>query len=382
MKIAIVAPATFSDLTDLVEGNPIDGIAFPLISLFARKFHEAGHDVTLISNGTGFKSVTTWEGDRFQLIGTPRRSRARHYCRDFYRDEVNHMLSQIQQVKPDVVHAHWTYEFASAALKSGYPTLVTAHDFPPVIFWYIRDTYRFFRLLYSTKVILQAKNLTTVSPYIAKLFKTFYLKRDIQVIPNGLTIPTITKKHSDKKDIAVALISNWDKRKNVKSALQAFSIARQRCPSVTFHLFGAGHGPGQEASIFAEEQKISDGVCFHGFKSTDFLSRFLLDTADILLHPSLEESFGMSILEAMSIGIPVVAGINSGAVPWVMGNGSGYLVDVTKPIEIADRLVELSNDHMLRAKLGQTGINRVKECFNIDNVANMYLNRLQSLCHS
>jgi glycosyltransferase involved in cell wall biosynthesis len=289
------------------------------------------------------------------------------------------MLEQLRRVNPDVVHTHWTYEFASAALKSGYPTLVTAHDFPPVIFWHIRDSYRLFRLLYSVKVIAQAKNLTAVSPYLAQLFRKFYFKRQIEVIPNGLTIPTTIKLHAAKDDIAVVLISNWDRRKNVKNALLAFSIAKQKCPNLTFHLFGSGHGPGQEASIFASDQDILDGIYFHGFKSIDYVNRFLLDKADILLHPSLEESFGMSILEAMSIGIPAIAGEGSGAVAWVMGDGSGFLVDVKNPIEIASRIVQLSNDHELRAELGKAGANRAKQYFNIDMVAEMYLNRLQSL---
>ena len=60
----------------------------------------------------------------------------------------------------------------------------------------------------------------------------------------------------------------------------------------------------------------------------------------ILLHPALEESFGMAIVEAMVLGLSVVAGRDSGAVRWVLDEGrAGFLTDVKDPNAIAESLL-------------------------------------------
>jgi YD repeat-containing protein len=62
-----------------------------------------------------------------------------------------------------------------------------------------------------------------------------------------------------------------------------------------------------------------------------------LDTTDILVHPSREESFGMTIAEAQLAGVVVIGGAHSGAVPWTLDyNRAGRLVDVrsTKDLSV------------------------------------------------
>jgi len=62
----------------------------------------------------------------------------------------------------------------------------------------------------------------------------------------------------------------------------------------------------------------------------------ILDEASALVHPSLEESFGNTLLEGMSRRLPVIGGEKSGAVPYVLGHGQyGILCDVEKPTELA-----------------------------------------------
>eukprot|EP01031_Cornospumella_fuschlensis_P052636 gene52636-64327_t len=101
-----------------------------------------------------------------------------------------------------------------------------------------------------------------------------------------------------------------------------------------------------------------------------------LGELDALLHPSLEESFGVVLAEAMALGLPVVAGRDSGAVPWVMGAdasgqcAAGVLVDVREPAAIASALRSLFDDSYEARSLA--GLDRVRQNFSAASVIARY----------
>ena len=101
-----------------------------------------------------------------------------------------------------------------------------------------------------------------------------------------------------------------------------------------------------------------------------------LAAADALLHPALEESFGVVLAEAMALGLPVLAGRQSGAVPWVLGAdaagrcATGLLVDVSSVLDIAVALPRLFDvDYPSRSA---SGIERAHRLFAPASVAGAY----------
>ena len=96
--------------------------------------------------------------------------------------------------------------------------------------------------------------------------------------------------------------------------------------------------------------------------------------ATIFVHPSLEESFGLVLVEAINAGLPVVAGENSGAVPWVLANGeAGILVDVKRPEAIARGIAQLLDDeNATRAIVGRAQ-EHVAKNFSSEAVCEAYL---------
>jgi glycosyltransferase involved in cell wall biosynthesis len=110
--------------------------------------------------------------------------------------------------------------------------------------------------------------------------------------------------------------------------MKAFAQFKKCHPEFELHLYGQDFGVGQTAEIWSKQQGIASGMMFHGAISHRQLLEEL-SRSDLLLNSSLEESFGLSIAEAMGMGLPVVAGDSSGAVPWVVGGG-GVLCDIRK----------------------------------------------------
>ena len=104
--------------------------------------------------------------------------------------------------------------------------------------------------------------------------------------------------------------------------------------------------------------------------------------ADILVNPSLSESFGRSLIEAMSCCVPVVA-TRAGGMPDVVGDGkTGLLVESNDPDGLAGAILQLLSDDELRSSMGQAGRRRVLELFTweklVENLSRNYEEILES----
>ena len=93
------------------------------------------------------------------------------------------------------------------------------------------------------------------------------------------------------------------------------------------------------------------------------------DKAFLLVHPSLEESFGNILIEAMARGLPVIAGKYSGAVPFVLDHGNvGALCDVRNSDEIFYEILKLLNNKSKIKSMSLKGIKHVKEHYSQEAV--------------
>lgn len=334
---------------------PTGYLGAPLMGILIGELLRMGHRVTAITTDPTLPAhpgTVTRQGPGFSFVVCAARPRAwRNNGRkpgrvvDFFASERELVHQQMLAAGPDIVHAHWSYEFALAALAQPAPHLITCHDAPGVILRYTRSPYRALRYLMARTVFRRGQAFTTVSDYMARELAPF-LPATPQVIPNPVA-PAVFALGRDRPRPAsrkVAMVCNgWSRRKNPEPGLRAFSLWRAAEPTAELHLYGADFGPGELAEQWAQAQRLTAGIFFHGRMPHLKLVQQLA-TADVLLHTSLEESFGVVLAEAMALGLPVVAGRHSGAVPWVMGADAaghtlcGQLVDVTSPAFIAAAL--------------------------------------------
>lgn len=386
------SPATLTLLSDLVKhGNEMPtGYRFPLMSQLVRSYIDYGHQVTLITHTPDVSETKKWRGEKLTVIVIPCRRRARYLALDFWRREVKLMANALQKVQPEVIHAHWTYEFADAALRARCsPVLVTAHDSPWRVAKEINTLYRWIRAAYSQFWILpRIQHLTTVSPYIAHELKTHhFFKRPVSIIPNGIdqtrVVPFSREHPLDSEAPVVAAVSEWGKRKNIIATLHAFVIFRQTHPAARLLLFGSDLGPGEAAEAYCLDHGIAAGIDFRGYTAQAEILRELQERTAIFVHSTLEESFCMTILEAMSQGVPCVGGQNSGAVPWVLDSGrAGILTDVRDPQAIANAMSRLLGSPSLYHQLSTAALARCRTEFSLQRVTKLYLQLLESIASS
>jgi glycosyltransferase involved in cell wall biosynthesis len=393
MRIALLGPFSGPSLLSAF-GTALGGQTLPpgypgapLMATLAKALVERGHWVATITTDystavSELEPFRKFAGRGIEAYFCPQRPHSfrsaggrRGRALDLFLFERNCLRSAIADSAPDVVHAHWTYEFAWAALDCGLPTLVTAHDSPGKVLRYMPEPYRLVRYFMARRVLARCSHLTTVSPALARDLLPM-TRADMAVVANPiaedvLATPGCNAASFDSKKV-VMVLNGWGALKNGANALRAFALARQHEPSLRLVCFGSGfHGDGP-AFRWARAHGLATGVEFRGpVPHRAILEQ--LSTSMLLLHPSRLESFGMSVAEAMAVGLPAVAGRSTASMPWLLDDGrAGVLVDVNDPRAIAQEMVALSGDRARWQALSSAARTRATQIFAASAVAARY----------
>lgn len=385
MHIGIAGPVHIPSLKIQYDGDrsnwPIGMGGVPVNHLI-NALLELGHQISVFSSSPEIAVGDSfdWHEENLSIYMGPHRARPRYVCKDFFAVESDYIKNAILKARPDFVHAHWQYEWALGALKSGVSTLVTCHDSPVQVLKAQPDLYRLYRLIMSFLVIRKACHLTTVSDYCSKGLK-FITSKKIIVIPN-FEPDEIFNYHKASRvigsEISIAMINNgFTSLKNVTVGILAFEQFRILYPNTVLHLFGQSFGKGEEADTWCKARLNTENIIFHGAIPFNQLMSKLTEI-DVFLHTSREESFGMALVEAMAMGIPVIAGMNSGGPEWILKDGGGLLVDINSVDDVKEGLVKLMSPQVYsnHSKVARTvAVNR----FSKKMVVNQYLDAYKLL---
>lgn len=182
-------------------------------------------------------------------------------------------------------------------------------------------------------------------------------------IPNGISVDDIVARANglSRAEIGVpegapmALqVGIFRIEKNQKGALEAFARVREQLPDA--HLVFAGYGPTEEeVESRAEELKAGEWVHFLGERGD---VPALLEIADAMLLPSLGDTMPMTVLEAMSLGRPVLA-TDVGDVRKTL-DAAGVCIEPDDPDALVAGIVAMLTDADERARLGAVGRERAR----------------------
>ena len=187
----------------------------------------------------------------------------------------------------------------------------------------------------------------------------------IRVIPLGVDPPAVILSPEERlrerarilggEGEMVLSVGVIQTRKNTLNMLKALKTLPARYTLV----LSGGNGYGSEAiHEFIRAESLGDRVKLLGYIDEAQLAR-LYQAASVFLFPSLEEGFGIPVLEAMAGGVPVVTS-NVSSMPEVGGEASLY-VDPHDAADIAQKVVQAVEDSALRAGLVQKGLSRASE---------------------
>ncbi len=149
-------------------------------------------------------------------------------------------------------------------------------------------------------------------------------------------------------------------KRNVKALVKAYGLFRDR-GEFDHKLILAGSTDTDEYRVVREEITrlgLDDEVIFLGFVSDEDL-RLLYNAASLYIYPSLSEGIGLTVLEAMACGTPVITS-NTSSLPEVAGDAA-ILIDPTSPAEMAQAMTKVLNDRTLQEEMREKGFDRTRQ---------------------
>ena len=240
----------------------------------------------------------------------------------------------------DLIHAHFTnMGYLASILKRKYniPYVITEHSSDVNKTKISDDLKRRAAIGYQN-----AERVIAVSSALSKNIK-FHTGINSTIIPNiidtSLFFKCISKKHYGFRLVTT---SNLIPLKRTKLILEAICQLDEMKDDL--HLDIIGEGPSrQDLDSFVNENKIQDIVTFHGLKKRENISE-MYSLADCFVLVSSSETFGVSYVEAMAAGLPVIATRCGGPEDFV-DKSNGILIDVDNVNQLKEAILYMYYHH-------------------------------------
>lgn len=271
----------------------------------------------------------------------------------FYRKSIITIISKIFKVRV-IIHVH------GARFKEFYAEMN----------WVMKK--------YCKYVFDSADNIIVLT----ESWKTFFSKitdgEKINIVSNFVFIPENSSENiKDNASVKTILfMGRLGKRKGTFDLINATEILVNKTED--FKLILAGDGEIEKCNEMIKERKLEKFIETVGWINNEEKEQYL-QNGDILVLPSYFESFGLSLIEAMSYKIPVIASWGGEMSEVVRDNIDGLLINPGDIEDLANKLYILITDKKMREDLGSNGYDRVCSNFSHIEIKKKLIN-IYSLC--
>ena len=279
----------------------------------------------------------------------------------------------------DILHVHYAIPHAYAAYMAKKMLIDIGIEIPIVTTLHGTDiTLVGSHPFYNPAVtfsINHSDRVTAVSESLKNdTINLFDIKKKIDVIPNFVDINKIKNKEkpcernllAKKEEKILTHISNFRPLKRIFDVISIYEgVAKQ----VKSKLMMVGEGPEKIKAIqYVKENKLEDKVLFLG--NSNEIDKILC-YSDLFLLPSEKESFGLSALEAMANGVPVISSNAGGITEVNINNKTGFVSKIGDVKDMTTNALTLLKDENLHQVFKKQA--RVQaELFNLEIVVNQY----------
>ncbi len=262
----------------------------------------------------------------------------------------------IEQQSPTIVHANTliTIPEALTARTTGSPVLLYVHE--------ILGSGATARI---AAALIRASGANVITNSSTSLDALRRWRVSARMVHYGVNVPPTSPRRENRSRLVVGTLGTISHRKGSDVFLAAVQRVRRQVPDVHFRMIGpCADGPEREWAQTVVERAREMGVVW-ATTSDPFAE---LADWDLLVLPTREEAFGLVLIEAMAMGLPVVATRIDGPRE-IVTLATGILVGIDDPAALADGIIALANDSDRREAMGVAGRARVEQHFTLEQQA-------------
>lgn len=305
-----------------------------------------------------------------------------------------YMIQFIRKNGPyDLIHANfWMSGLAAVAVKRelGIPFVITFHALGRVrrVYQGSRDSFPDVRFEIEDQIIAEADRIIAECPQDEEDLTHLYQAdpQRIVTVPAGFDPHEMqpVPKNDARKQLGLAedehiilQLGRMVARKGVDNVIQALGrLVHQHGVQARLLIVGGESedpDPNNSPELarlvkIAKAEQVLDHVTFVGRRQRSVL-KYYYSAADVFVSTPWYEPFGITPLEAMACGTPVI-GSNVGGIKYSVADGkTGFLVPPRDPDALAERLAELFNQPGLQKRFSKQAVQRVQKLFTWETVA-------------
>lgn len=334
-----------------------------------RALLDAGHDVTLVAAHSGFHEAApeSIEGVPVRLFPARRVLPGDGFAQTGSPGMMKWLARNVGS--NDVVHVHLardlvTMPAAALALARRKPLYLQTHgmiDPSSKLLARPLDAVLTRRVLRGARCVFYLTDIER-----SALVEVAGDRLSLECLPNGVPIPAVPQRPVPSAQVRVLYLARLQERKRPLVFIASCAALGEEFPETTFTLVGPDEGQGEEVRRAIGEAGLGERLQWVGPRDREGCRQAMLES-DLYVLPSVDEPYPMSVLEAMSMALPVVVTESCGLAPAVQRGGAGYVVDEV-PSSLTTAMRELLSDPVRCMDAGQRARTLTENEFGMDAI--------------
>jgi 1,2-diacylglycerol 3-alpha-glucosyltransferase len=295
---------------------------------------------------------------RFRAIETPWAKNYPIAFPPFYR-----MLLKFRQHTFDIVHTHTPFAMGMVGLRWSesheLPIVSTYHTlydrYTHYMKWFPRRYIRFRMAKHTNFYYNNVQHVITPSEASLKWLRRHAVNTPVSIIPTGSPRGPVLDRAETRRALGISpdsrvllYVGRLAPEKNLSVLIEMAALAMHADPSVRLIL--VGDGPYRsECRRLVRQAGIGDRVRFEGFIARQDVDKYYA-AADLFVFPSISETQGLVIQEAMMYGLPAVAVVGGGASDGISEGANGLIVR-NDPVAFSEAVLSVLRNESLAARL-------------------------------
>lgn len=328
-------------------------------------------------NESDLEIISRYELNGIHTIALPIKNKS---DRILYHKKINKYKKKLEKIlnvkEYNIIHAHSLYSDGGVAYL-----LHKKYHIPYLVAVRITDLVFMQRLpylrSYGRKIIENAQTVIFITPDLKKSTKEYlYKKSDFyingEVLPNGIddywheNSRKVAKKRN-YDEIRLIQVSRLKKNKHIDETISAVNILKNQGYTVSLDILGTGEEL-ENLKRLISKLELKENVHLRGFVSNKNEIKFYYENNDIFVMPSARETFGLTYIEAMSQGLPIIGISGTGVSGFYKDGQVGYFIKEPNAQMIVESIKKIMSNYSV---ISNNCINEIQS-FNWKAIINRY----------